>query len=369
MATMTEQAPQSQRSLPDADVTQTLLDAVHKARETRVPLRLCGGDTKRDCIGRSIDAHTLSIASHRGITNYEPGELVLTARAGTSIAALLEATAAEGQTLAFEPPQYRGDATLGGTLACNLSGPARPWSGSIRDHVLGVQLINGKAELLDFGGRVMKNVAGYDVSRVQAGALGTLGVITEVSLKVMPLPEATTTLRYELCARDAIATMNQRSAEPKPLYGACWFDGQLFLRLSGTASAVEHTAQHWGGEPVASSDAPWAALRELELPYFDGDEPLWRLSVAATATIENSDSNTLIDWGGAQRWLRGEFDLQAMQESCSAAGGHASLFRGGNRHSDVRTVSNATEKRLHNRLKDAFDPDHIFNPGRLYSWL
>ncbi|MFK7975419.1 MAG: glycolate oxidase subunit GlcE [Halioglobus sp.] len=358
---------------PNTDQSQALCDAVSNARSAGTALRIHGGNTKEDCIGRMTEAQTLSqpldITRHSGITNYEPGELVLTARAGTPIAALQAATAAEGQTLAFEPPSYGGRATLGGTLACNLSGPARPWAGSIRDHVLGITLINGKAELLNFGGRVMKNVAGYDVSRAQAGALGTLGVITEVSLKVMPKPEASTTLRFELPVQEAVAVMNQRAAQPKPLNGACWFDGKLFLRLEGTSSAVEHTARQWGGEALSETDTPWAALREFELPFFSGNQPLWRLSVGATSAIDNAYGSTLLDWGGAQRWLRGEHDLDALQALCDKAQGHATLYRGGDRTGEVRTIGNSTEQRLHQRLKHAFDPDNVFNPGRLYSWL
>lgn len=351
-----------------ADHTEHLLEGVRAAIAAGTPLRIHGADTKRDCIGRTIDATPLDTRLHSGIVNYEPAELVLTARAGTPLAALQAATAAEGQALACEPPVYGGKATLGGTLASNLSGPARPWSGSIRDHVLGIKLINGKAQHLTFGGQVMKNVAGYDVSRAQAGALGTLGVITEISVKVMPLPEATATLRYEMSAQEALNTMNQRATQPKPLTGACWYEGQLFLRLGGTASAVEHTARQWGGERLDSSDAPWAALREQQLPFFAGGQPLWRLSISPTTPLF-LESPTVIDWGGAARWLRGEQELDLLHSSCANAGGYAALFSGGDRLGEVRGQMTATEKRLHQRLKAAFDPDGIFNPGRLYSWL
>lgn len=356
----------------DHDDTQQLLDNVHAAAAAKTALRIHGGDTKRDSVGRAVDGQAISTQAHSGIANYEPGELVITARAGTSLAALQNVTAAQGQTLAFEPPLYNGLATLGGTLACNLSGPARPWAGSIRDHVLGVKLINGKGQLLNFGGQVMKNVAGYDVSRAQAGALGTLGIITEVSLKVMPLPQATTTLRYEMSAQEALTSMNERAAQPKPLTGACWFDGQLFLRLAGTASAVEHTARHWGGEQLPDTESPWAALREHALPFFAGEEPLWRLSVNTTtppATRDEQNGAVLIDWGGAVRWLRGDHTLASLQHHCESAGGYAALFSGGDRTGEVRSINNATERRLHQRLKEAFDPHHIFNPGRLYGWL
>lgn len=354
---------------PDADHLEALLEAVQTARAANTPLRIFGGDTKRESLGRIIEATPLSVAPHTGVTNYEPTELVLTARAGTPLVELQAVTAAQGQTLAFEPALFHGSATLGGALACNLSGPARPWAGSIRDHVLGVSLINGRGEHLSFGGRVMKNVAGYDVSRAQAGALGTLGIITEVSLKVMPLPEATATLRYECTAESAITLMNQRAGEPKPLTGACWYNGQLFLRLSGAASAVANTVAVWGGEQLDAAAAPWAALREGTLPFFAGNEPLWRLSVSPAAPVYEPGQPTLMDWGGAQRWLRGAFTLCQLQTFARTAGGHATLYRGGNRQSDVRATPTAVEQRLHQRLKHAFDPEGILNPGRLYSWL
>ena len=275
--------------------------------------------------------------------------------------------AQEQQMLAFEPPLFAGKATLGGTLACNLSGPERPWSGSIRDMLLGVQLVNGKAEVLNFGGRVMKNVAGYDVSRLQAGALGTLGIISEISLKVMPQPEYSLTLVYEMSAEDALATMNQRATESRPLNAAFWAAGQLYLRIAGAASAVSHTAILWGGEQHSEPDSLWAQLREMSLPFFAGDEPLWRLSLGSTTPLAPGFGDTLIDWGGAQRWLRGEQDLAALQ--ASTAGGHASLIRGGDRNGELRVQPGGAGQRLHQRLKHSFDPLGIINPGRLYSWL
>lgn len=351
-----------------ADQGDRFIDALHRARETGTPLYICGGESKQHLSGRNCMADKLDVSGHRGIVEYEPGELVITARGGTPISALLATLHAEGQTLSFEPPVMSGRATLGGTLACNLSGPGRPWGGSVRDRVLGVQLINGRGERLNFGGRVMKNVAGYDVSRLQAGALGTFGILSEISLKVEPLPEQSLTLRFEMSATEAIESMNRRAGEPAPLTGAFWLGGQLYLRLAGAANGVQHTAERWGGEKLEGSDEPWEALREMALPFFDGDAPLWRLSISATAPV-HAPSAILIDWCGAQRWIREDSSRREMDRLASEAGGHATLFRGGDRDSDVRPTLSATEANLHQRLKGAFDPDGLLNPGRLYSWL
>lgn len=271
--------------------------------------------------------------------------------------------------LSFEPPTFAGRATLGGTLACNMSGPTRPWSGSARDMVLGVQLVNGKAELLNFGGQVMKNVAGYDVSRLQAGALGTLGVITQVSLKVMPLAEHSVTLVYEVDAAQALQIMNERRGAPKPLNAACWVQGNLYLRLSGAEPAVTQTAKIWGGQEMSNASEFWRQLRELEHPFFATDDVLWRLSQGPTAAVQSEFGDTLLDWGGAQRWVRGEQQRDELEKSAEDAGGHVSLYRGGDRTCEVNHRINSVQKALHQRLKHALDPVGIFNPGRLYSWM
>lgn len=347
----------------------TIIEGVTAARDTKKPVFICGGKTKLDILGRQCGALPLSVASHTGIVELEAGELVLTARSGTTLKEIEQTLMPLGLELAFEPPYFGDAATLGGTLACNLSGPARPWRGSIRDAVLGAQLINGKAELLNFGGKVMKNVAGYDVSRLQAGALGTLGVITEISLKIMPRAEATTTLMFEMSAADAIQTMNQKAGEPKPLSGAAWVDGKLYLRLAGAAAAVSNTARLWGGEQISAGQDFWMNLKEMALPFFAGSEPVWRASLKSTAVHLEQFGEQLIDWGGAQRWVRGEQDVPELERYAADAGGHITLFRGGERSSEVRHPLDSTQQRLQTRLKNSFDPDGILNPGRLYSWM
>ncbi len=354
-----------------ADIFPQLQEQLLQARENGRKLNIVGGGSK-SFMGRQADpeADTLNVGDHTGVVEYHPVELVLTVRAGTTLADI-EATLAEhGQTLHFEPPRLGAGATIGGTLACNLSGPARPWAGSVRDQVLGIRLLNGKGEHLRFGGQVMKNVAGYDVSRLQAGALGTLGLITEISLKVMPKPAATMTLVQEMGADEVLHYMNSRAAEPKPITGACWVDGKVYLRLAGARSAVEATAGKWSGDVLEQGDEFWQQLQDMQHPFFsDTDTPLWRFSVGSTAAQPQLEGDWLIDWAGAQRWYRGEAELPAMETLAVAAGGQVSLFRGGDRSGEVMQRQPEALKAIQQRIKNAFDPDHIFNPGRLYSWL
>lgn len=353
----------------DKDKSEHIIATLGQAREQCRPVYISAGGSKRHLVGRDCDSELLDVSGHRGIVDYQPQELVITARSGTPLSDVIETLAEHNQILPFDPPLFSGKATLGGTLACNLSGPVRPFSGSIRDAVLGVQLINGKCERLNFGGKVMKNVAGYDVSRLQAGALGTLGVLTEVSLKVLPRTEKTMSLRYEMSAQDAIETMNRRAGEPKPLSGAFWVDDQLYLRLSGAASAVDSTVAQWGGERLPATDTTWENLRDMTLPYFASQEPLWRFSINPTTPVSSTPGSPLIDWCGAQRWVRGEHPHKEMQLAAVKAGGHVTLFSGGDRNAEVRSPLSAVEQRLQLRLKTSFDPDGILNPGRLYSWL
>jgi glycolate oxidase FAD binding subunit len=351
------------------DHSNRIIAALQQSRDEARPVYISGGGSKRDIAGRDCNYDELDVSGHRGIVDYQPQELVITARGGTPLTDIIEALEEQGQALSFEPPLFDGRATIGGTLACNLSGPGRPWGGSIRDRVLGVQLINGKAERLNFGGKVMKNVAGYDVSRLQAGALGTLGVLSEISLKVVPQAQKTLTLVFETSAEDAIENMNRRAGESKPLSGAFWLEGLLYLRLSGASRAVEHTATQWGGEILDNDGNTWKALREMTLPFFAGDTPLWRFSVNSTAPLSPTLGTILIDWCGSQRWVRGDHPRIEVDRVAREAGGHATLFRGGDRSTEIRSPLTAVETTLQQRLKRSFDPDGLLNPGRLYSWM
>ncbi len=351
-----------------ADHCEALRESVQQAHDRSEPLYITAGGSKRHWLGRDCDATALDVSAHRGVIDYQPQELVITARSGTPVNEVEALLAREGQALPFEPPQLRDRATLGGTIACNLSGPARPWRGAARDTVLGAQLIDGRGQLLSFGGQVMKNVAGYDISRLQAGAQGCLGLLTSISLKVLPRPETELTLRYELDQAAAIEFMNRSAGGSAPLSGACWYDGRCYLRLQGAEPAVQQAANHLGGEAVSEPAAPWQSLRELEHPFFAGNSPLWRASVGSAAPPLGTEP-TLVDWGGAQRWLRGEVDAAELRQRCAAAGGHACLFRGGDRSGNTLHPLPEVSRRLHQRLKHSFDPGQVFNPGRLYDWL
>lgn len=353
-----------------ADLSQQLQEQVRQARTSGEKLNIIGGGTK-SFMGREPNpqASTLDMSGHTGIVDYHPVELLMTVRAGTPLSDIEAALAEHGQALHFEPPHFGPASTLGGTLACNLSGPARPWAGSVRDQVLGIRLLNGKGEHLRFGGEVMKNVAGYDVSRLQAGALGTLGAITEISLKVMSGPAASLTLVQDMAMDEALHYMNRRAAEPKPITAACWVDGKVYLRLSGAKTAVEATAEQWSGDVIEQGEAFWRSVQDMQHEFFaDKSAPLWRFSVGSTATNPALNGDWFIDWAGAQRWYKGTAELSDMEPLARAAGGQVSLFRGGDRSGEVMHSQPNALKTIQQRMKASFDPDGIFNPGRLYSW-
>lgn len=339
----------------------------------RKPLRLKGGGSK-DFYGGPLTGAVLETGGYSGIVSYEPTELVVTARCGTPLAEIESALAARRQFLACEPPGF-GSATLGGAVATGLSGPRRASAGSLRDFVLGVRIMDGEGRVLKFGGEVIKNVAGFDVSRLMTGSLGTLGLILDVSLKVMPLPLGDATLRFEMPQDKALEAMNRWAGQPLPLVASCWQDGVLTVQLSGARAAVASACRKLGGEPLAAAvaDEFWNGLREQSAAFFAGPDthaPLWRLSVpSGTAPLELPGAQ-LIEWGGAQRWLRGDADTAHLRQAAAGAGGHATLFRGGQGEQRSRGVFSPLQPALmevHRRLKQSFDPYGVFNPGRLYT--
>ena len=348
----------------DADSSADLAEEVRSAIAIDTPVSIVGGGSKA-FLGRPTQARPLHVGGHRGIVNYEPSELVVTARCGTPLHDLEAALGERGQMLAFEPPRFAGTDTLGGTVAAAQSGPRRPFAGAVRDFVLGVRLLDGKGEILSFGGQVMKNVAGYDLSRLMAGAMGTLGVLLEVSLKVLPRPERETTLRFELDAARAIAKMNEWARRPLPLSGAFHEAGCLWLRLSGSAPGVEAAAARLGGER-SDGPEPWSGLRDQRAAFFGDSGPLWRISVPPASAPLDLPGETLIDWGGALRWTKTGAAPQAVRDAAGRLGGHAMLFRNGDRSGPVYHPLSPGLERLHRRLKDAFDPQRLLNRGRMY---
>jgi glycolate oxidase FAD binding subunit len=339
-------------------------DRIREAAARGAPLRLRGGGSK-DFYGGALAGEVLDTRGYAGIVGYEPTELVVTARCGTPLAALESALADQGQMLAFEPPRFGGAATLGGCVAAGLAGPRRAAAGAVRDYVLGARLLDGRGRDLAFGGRVMKNVAGYDVSRLLAGSLGALGLILEVSLKVLPRPADERTLRLELPEGRALEALNRWAGQPLPISASAWRDGKLFVRLSGAASAVRAAAERVGGDAVAE---PWTGIREHTDAWFAGEAPLWRVSVPSHCAPLGLPGAQLIEWGGALRWLRGG-EAAAVRGAAARAGGHATLFRGGERAAGVFAPLAPALLRLHRELKAAFDPAGIFNPGRLHPEL
>lgn len=353
------------------EAIDALAARIRTAAAAREPLRIHGGDTKA-FYGNAVAGTPLDVTVLRGPLAYEPTELVVTAPAGTPLADLDSRLAECGQMLAFEPPQFAAGATVGGCVAAGLAGPRRASAGTahggVRDHVLGARLLDGRGRLLAFGGTVMKNVAGFDVARTLAGSLGILGVLVEVSLKVLPRPALETTLRFECDAAEASARVIAWSARPLPISATAWTGGELRVRLSGARAAVESACAQLGGvrEDAASW---WSALRDQRLPFFDGSLPLWRVSVPPVAPPLALAGAELVEWGGALRWLRTETHAAEVRARAAALGGHATLFRGGDRAAGAFTPLAPAVAAIHRRLKAEFDPAGVLNPGRLYADL
>jgi glycolate oxidase FAD binding subunit len=369
---------------------QTLVERVRAARADRTLLAITGGGTKA-FLGGEAQGEVLDVRPLAGISAYEPSELVVTVRAGTPLAELEAALAEHGQCLPFEPPRFAPGGTVGGMVAAGLAGPARAAVGGVRDYVLGATMLDGRAELLSFGGQVMKNVAGYDVSRLLAGSMGILGVICEVSLKVLPQPVARATLRFACDQGEALRRLNAWGGQPLPLNASAWRDGVLHLRLAGARAAVEAAARQLGGEAADTdqADAFWTDLRDHTDAWFtqarsrvEAGATLWRLSLPQVAPPLALPGELLVEWGGAQRWLLADTAAEHIhstaaaaehiQSAAAATGGHASAFRVRDRAAlDGGTAAPLAEPlaRIHRQLKQVFDPDGLFNRGRLIPGL
>ena len=369
-----------------------LVSAIQAAHASQTQLRIRGAGSK-DFYGGMLAGEVLDVAGYRGIVAYEPTELYVTAKCGTPLAELEAVLAEKGQMLAFEPPQFSGasvgsagasvgsaGATVGGCVAAGLAGPRRQQAGAVRDFVLGVKLIDGTGQVLDFGGQVMKNVAGYDVSRLLAGSLGTLGLLAEVTLKVLPKPLAEQTLVFAMSEVEAIARLNEWGGQPLPISASFWHDGQLWLRLAGARAAVAAACSKLGGKAMTlettagaavNAQKHWISVREQTHPAFAGDI-LWRLALPTNAKPPGLDGLRAIEWGGALRWYAGEASeiREAVRGAAARAGGHAVLYRA---PESLRCLEGAFAPlspallALHRRLKKSFDPKGILNPGRLYA--
>jgi glycolate oxidase FAD binding subunit len=349
----------------DNDISEDLRAQVAQALASETPVNIRGGNSKT-FYGQETNGEALDVSQHSGITNYEPTELVITARAGTPLKLIEQQLASQNQMFGFEPPAFADTATIGGTIACNLSGPRRPFAGSARDFVLGSRIINGKAEQLHFGGEVMKNVAGYDVSRLMCGAMGTLGVLLEISIKVLPRPENEITLVHELTAEASQKKVHQLARQSLPFSASCFDDNTLHIRLSGTDGAVTAARKLVGGDQLAEGNDFWQRLKEQQLSFFTSDVELWRLSLASNSPILNLPGKCLYEWNGAQRWLITEETDEVIRDQVSRHGGHALCFRHNKADTPVFHPLDEGLLKIHRRLKQAFDPQSIFNPARMY---
>jgi glycolate oxidase FAD binding subunit len=339
-------------------------ERIREAAASGARLAIRGGGSKQ-FYGNAKEAATLEAGDYAGIVDYQPRELTLTARAGTRLDVIESLLANNNQMLPFEPPHFGAGATLGGCVATGLSGPRRPYAGAVRDAILGVKLMDGRAQVLRFGGQVIKNVAGYDVSRLQVGAMGTLGLLLEVTVKVLPRPESECTLMLEMPADKAVETMNRWAASPLPLSATVWRAGHLYVRLSGTESAVTAAiANIGGGEPIPDGPGFWQSVREQTLPDF-AQRPLWRLSLPTTAKVMTAPGLPVIEWGGGVRWYASDMAVDNIRALARRAGGHATLFRSHAPVTQAFTPLPAPLAALHQRIRLAFDPHGVFDTGRL----
>jgi glycolate dehydrogenase FAD-binding subunit len=352
-----------------SDVLAGWQERIRHAAAANNPLRIVGRGTK-DFYGQELRGEPFETLAFAGIVDYDPTELVITARCGTPLVEIEDALRDAGQMLGFEPPRFGRAATLGGCVAAGLSGPRRPYAGAVRDLVLGVRLLDGRGDDLSFGGRVMKNVAGFDVSRLFAGSLGTLGVVLEVSLKCQPLPRVEASRVLELTGDQAIRRMNEWGGQPLPISATCFYEGRLHVRFAGAQSAVAAAVREVGGAALSEPDAFWCSLREQEHAFFRADPqaPLWRLSVRTTAPFADLGGAQLVEWGGGLRWLRAspQTDAARLRLWAREHAGHATIYRAGDKSAGAFQRPAEPLLRIQRELKSAFDPRGIFNPQRMY---
>jgi glycolate oxidase FAD binding subunit len=351
-----------------ADSTAAIREQVVAAQSGGSPLRIVGGGSKQ-FYGRHVEGAALHVGGHRGILNYDPAELVLTARAGTPLAEVEAVLAAAGQALPFEPPHFSGGATLGGTIACGIAGPARAYAGAVKDYVLGVTLMSAEGKALRFGGQVMKNVAGYDIARATVGSLGTLGVILDVSLKVLPRAPQSATRVFEVDAAEALKRMSEWAGRASCISASCWTQGRLYVRSSGSDAAIQASVKRLGGDAVSDGDGLWTSVREQTHSFFLGADELVRVVVPALTPPGAFAGQPMMEWGGAQRWFKDPADADGLRAAALAVGGFATHFRTNRRSGEIFQPLSAVQKRLQSSIKAVFDPRAIFNRGRMYEGL
>ena len=344
-----------------AQLQQTVLD--HASRQSG--LAIAGGNSK-SFYGREISGTPLNMSDYNGFINYDPSELVITVKSGTRVRAVIDRLAESGQMLPFEPPVFSEHSTIGGVVAAGLSGPARAWTGSVRDYVLGITCINGRGQVLRFGGQVMKNVAGYDASRLITGSLGTLAVILEISFKVLPIPETEETVYLDMDQKRAIDYMANLNVRPLPVSGTCFYKDRLYIRLSGSRAGVDAALDQLDGD-LLDDKSFWQSLRDQQLGFFEsGEDVLWRLSLPQATAPLPLDGEPLLEWGGALRWLKSAQSAEQIRDLVVRHGGTATQFRNADRSGQIFHPLSPVVHRLNQNIKRSFDPDKIFNPQRMY---
>ncbi len=351
-----------------SDLSTQFIEQLEHCFDNKKAVKICGHGSKK-FYGRQVDSslETLDTKNHQGIISYQPTELVITAKSGTSISDIKTALDEKNQMLAFEPPQFNNQGSIGGMVACGLSGPSRPFAGSVRDAVLGVTCINGKAEKLVYGGQVMKNVAGYDISRLMTGSMGTLGLLLDVSIKVMPKPEHEITIVLEQNTEQALKTWHKLGNQALAISASCQLNEKLYIRLSGNNAAVKHAQSIIGGTEHEKGTQFWQQLRDHELAFFNDSRPLWRLSLAPATMILNLAGDTLTDWAGAQRWIKTDEPADIIRQLSESHGGHATLFNPIDNSIEPFHPLASGVASIHKQLKQAFDPVGILNPLRMTS--
>ena len=354
------------QGIPQNDLETELSNTVAQAVDSGTALKITGGGSK-SFYGNAVEAQALEVGMHTGVIDYDPAELAITLRAGCKLHEVEALLAENNQMLGFEPLLLGDRATIGGVLASGLAGPRRAYAGGVREFILGVKLLSGRGVIMNFGGRVIKNVAGFDVSRLMVGAQGTLGVILEASLRVIPRFETELSLVFEHSSADShIQWINQLGSRPLPLSASSWYQGRSTIRLSGSQQGVDSAAANLGGTRETGF---WEQLREQRHDFFTSSEKLFRLSLPQTREDLFSGQPQLIEWGGAQRWLMGEYDLEQLRQTLESIGGMVCAYRGVDPEAQVFHPLNSSLLALHRSLKSSFDPAGIFNPGRLYREL